>query len=166
MNSRSIIKFLTFFLFIGIQVIILKNLALYNVAFCFIYIGFILILPIEINRMILLGIGFITGFTIDIFYDSMGIHAAATVLLAFIRPYWINAITPQGGYEIGGSPTLSQMKFSWFASFVLPIIFMHHFAIFYIEGGFSHFFFTLVKVLLSTIFTFVVLIIAQLLSRK
>ncbi len=166
MNSRAIVHFLTFFLFVGIQVTVLRNLTLFNVAFCFIYIGFLLILPNEINRLLLLAFGFMIGLTIDLFYDSPGIHAASAVLLAFLRPYWINVITPQGGYDIGVAPTVKQMKFSWFASYAIPLIFIHHFAIFYIEGGLSHFFFTFVKVLLSTIFTFVVLVLSQLLVRK
>ncbi len=166
MNSRSIILFLSFFLFLGIQVTILRNLTLFDVAFCFIYIGFILFLPIETNRLILLILAFIIGFVVDLFYDSIGIHAASAVLLAFIRPYWINVLTPQGGYDIGASPTLKQMNFFWFASFALPLILIHHISIFYIEGGSSLFFFTLVKVFASTIFTYVVLVLVQLLSRR
>jgi len=166
MNNRSILQLFSFILLIGIQVTVFKNLALYDIAFCFIYIGFLLLLPIEFNRLVLLVLGFIAGFMVDIFYDSLGIHAAASVLLVYIRPYWINFLTPQGGYDIGGDPTLKQMNAVWFISYAFPLILIHHFAIFYIEGGFSLFFFTLVKVILSAVFTFVVLVLVQLLSRR
>jgi len=168
MNSRNIVFFIfTFLLFTGAQVTVFRNLALFNTSFCFIYIGFILFLPIDTDRILLLMLGLVLGLSIDIFYDSIGIHAAAAVLLAFIRPYWIVILTPQGGYEIGVSPTLKQMPFFWISSYLIPLLLIHHIAIFYIEaGGFSLFFFTLVKVFASTIFTYVVLVLVQLLSRR
>lgn len=166
MNNRSVIQFLSYFLYVGIQVTMLKNLALYDVAFCFIYAGFILALPIETNPLIVLLLGFFTGVSVDVFYDSIGIHASATVLISFLRIYWINVLTPQGGYELGASPTLKQMGMFRYLSYAFPLLFIHHFSLFYVEGGFSQFFFTLVKVFLSTCFTLIVLILVQLLSRR
>jgi len=168
MSNRGIIfQVLAFVLYIVAQVTIFRNLALVNVSFCFIYLGFILLLPIDIDRMLLLFLGFISGLIVDLFYDSIGIHTAASVMLTFLRPYWINSLTPQGGYNIGISPSLRHMPFVWFTSYLIPIILIHHFAIFYIEtGGFSMFFFTLVKVLSSVVFTYIVLILVQLLFYR
>ncbi len=165
MNSRNtIFQVFAFLLFTGAQVTVFMNLALFNTSFCFIYIGFILFLPIDTDRIVLIILGFASGLSVDMFYDSTGIHAAAAVLLAFARPYWVAILTPQGGYEIGVSPTLNQMSFFWVTSYLIPLLVIHHFAIFYIEaGGFSLFFFTLVKVLLSVVFTYVVLLLIQLL---
>lgn len=140
----------------------MKNLVLFDKAFCFIYIGFLLLLPFETNKVLLLIWGFVIGFFIDIFYDSLGIHMAASVLMVYLRSYWINLITPRGGYEVGMEPTLKLMKFEWFATYSLPLIFVHHFALFYIEtGGFSLFFFTFVKVVSSVVFTFVTIVLLQ-----
>jgi hypothetical protein len=140
----------------------MKNLVLFDKAFCFIYIGFLLLLPFETNKVLLLIWGFVIGFFIDIFYDSLGIHMAASVLMVYLRSYWINLITPRGGYEVGMEPTLKLMKFEWFATYSLPLIFVHHFALFYIEtGGLSLFFFTFVKVISSVIFTFITIVLLQ-----
>lgn len=163
MNSKnSVIQLLYFGLYIFLQIMFMKNMVLFDKAFCFVYIGFLLLLPFETGPLLLLVIGFFTGFIIDIFYDSLGIHIAASVLMVYLRPYWINLVTPRGGYEVGMEPTLKLMKFEWFATYALPLIFVHHFALFYIEtGGFSMFFFTLVKVVSSTLFTFVTIVIIQ-----
>jgi hypothetical protein len=166
-NRRIIFQFLSFALYIGVQVTIFRNLALFNVSFCFIYLGFILFLPIDIDRILLLFLGFISGLIIDLFYDSVGIHTAASVMLAFLRPHWINVLTPQGGFNIGVSPSLRHLPFLWITRYLIPIILIHHFAIFYIEaGGFSMFFFTLVKVLSSVLFTYFVLVLVQLLFYR
>lgn len=168
MSYRIILQqVFVFLLFTGVQVTLLKNLVLFDTAFCFVYVGFLLFLPFEIGRTSLLLLGFLLGFVVDVFYDSLGIHAAAGVLIAFIRPAWINVLTPQGGYEINASPFIKQTAVTWFVSYTFALLFIHHTVIFFIEaGGLSVFFFTLVKVFSSTIFTFLVLVLVQLLFYK
>ena len=168
MSYRIILQqVFVFLLFTGVQVTLLKNLVLFDTAFCFVYVGFLLFLPFEIGRTSLLLLGFLLGFVVDVFYDSLGIHAAAGVLIAFIRPAWINVLTPQGGYEINASPFIKQTAVTWFVSYTFALLFIHHTVIFFIEaGGLSIFFFTLVKVFSSTIFTFFVLVLVQLLFYR
>jgi len=151
-----------FVIYVLLQILLMKNMVLFDKAFCFVYIGFLLLLPFEAGSLLLLFLGFLMGLVVDIFYDSLGIHIAASVLIMYFRPYWINLITPRGGYEVGMEPSLKLMKFEWFATYALPLIFVHHFALFYLEaGGFSMFFFTLVKVIASTVFTFVAIVLLQ-----
>jgi len=168
MDYRQIIRHITRFIFyVGVQVVLLKNLVVFDAAFCFVYIGFLIFLPINTSRSLAMILGFFLGLTVDIFYDSLGIHAAACVLIGALRPFWLNTLTPQGGYDTGMSPGLLQMGFGWFSGFTLVVVLVHHFSIFYIEtGGFSMFFFTLVKVISSAIFTFLVLILFQLLFNR
>ena len=169
MNSASIKLIAQSLLLLAIQVLLFRNIALFDVAFCFVYISIILLLPIETDRIAVLLIAFIVGLTVDIFYNSFGIHASSAVLIGFIRVHWTNIITPQGGYDANSSPNLNNMGALWFATYILPLIFVHHFTLFFTEsGGFSFFWFTLLKVFLSTIFTFLAIIIIQLLfaNRK
>lgn len=65
----------------------------------FLYIMFILMLPVNINKVLLLFIAFLTGLTIDIFSGTPGMHASACLVLAFIRPGFLNLIAPREGYE-------------------------------------------------------------------
>ncbi len=144
------------------QVLFLKNLTLFDTAFCFLYVAFILMLPLEIGPLLLILIGFVMGLTIDIFYDSIGINAAACVFIAFIRPFWLSLITPRGGYEEVNIPKLKTLGFSWFFAYSLPLIFVHHVVLFYLEAGNMHmFFFTLSKVIFSTILTFIIVVLSQ-----
>ena len=140
---------------------------LFNTAFCFIYIAFILLLPLEIGPLLLIFLSFLTGLTVDIFYDKLGINAAVSVLIGFIRPYWLQFITPRGGYENIDIPSLPSFGFIWFARYVFPPIFLHHFILFFLEaGGFGLFWFTFWKVLLSSVYTFTVVILIQYLFYK
>ncbi len=40
-----------------------------------------------------MGVAFFLGFFVDIFYDSLGLHALSLVLVAYVRNYWLGTIT-------------------------------------------------------------------------
>ena len=165
MTNRSIIfQVISFFAYVLVQVIFLRNVVLFDKAFCFIYVGFLLFLPLETNRPLLMLLGFVTGFAIDIFYDSLGIHAAACVFIMFVRNIWLNLITPQGGYDAGMVPSIRSSGWQWFMMYMVPLVFLHHMILFFTEAsGFHLFGFTMMKVLMSTLFTVVTLLISQIL---
>jgi len=158
-------QILNFLFYILAQVILVKNLVLFDTAFCFIYVAFLLLLPFEIGILVILLLGFITGFLVDVFYNSLGIHTAACVLMAYLRTYLIRFLTPRGGYEAGAKISLNSLGLRWFSSYCLVLIFIHHFTMFFLElGGFELFFFTLFKIITSTFLTFIVIVIVQYLS--
>lgn len=164
MTSQILAHFFRFAMFMAVQVLLVRNLVLFNTAFCFIYIAFLLLLPIQMPRVSLLLIAFITGITIDVFYDTVGINAAACVLLAFLRPYVLLLLTPRDDYEKNDSVNVHIMGWRWFLVYSLFLIFIHHIALFFLElGSFRAVGFTMLKVILSTVFTFIVLVIVQLL---
>jgi hypothetical protein len=169
MTRSGVLQFLSFFLYLIVQVMLLKNLVLFNTSFCFLYVVFILLLPIETNGLVLMLIGFLLGFFIDVFYDSLGLHAATLVLIAYLRNYWLSVITPQGGYDSGTGPTLAMNGLQWFLVYSLPLVFIHHLVLFFVEAsGFSMFWYTMQKVITSLIFTMTVIVLLQYLlpSRK
>ena len=163
MNNQNIPGLvISFFLYLLIQVTLVRNMVLFDVAFCYVYIAFLLLIPFEIGPVVLMIIAFFGGLLIDIFYDTLGIHAAACVLIAFLRPYWTKTVPPRGGYEMGMRPTIKVMGAGWFLTFTLPLIFIHHSVLFFVEAGGLHLFgFTIVKVISSTILTFLVIVIFQ-----
>mgnify|MGYP001277215483 CR=1 FL=1 len=162
MNRSVILNGISFLIYLFFQVIILKNSVLFGSAFCFLYIGYLLLLPVETNPLWLMFIGFGMGLFIDMFYDSAGIHASASVAVMFIRNFWLARVTPQGGYDNGAVPSLASDGLQWFLIYATPMIFVHHALLFFIEaGGFQYVGFTLLKVIFSTLYTMVVILIVQ-----
>jgi hypothetical protein len=89
----------------------------------------------------------------------------ALVLLAYLRNYWLVTITPQGGYDIGTPPTLSANGLQWFLVYTLPLVFVHHLVLFFVEAsGFTMFWHTMLKVISSLLFTMTVMLLLQYLS--
>ncbi|HEY3403645.1 MAG TPA: Rod shape-determining protein MreD [Ohtaekwangia sp.] len=162
MSRLGILQVISFFIYLLYQVLILQNVVLFHTAFCFLYVIYLLSLPVETNPLVLMLIGFVMGFMVDLFYESLGLHAFACVLLMYVRNYWLNSMTPQGGYDSNASPSLALGGLQWFLVYTMPMIFLHHGLLFFLEaGGFSMFWFTLWKVITSTIFTTLVVLIAQ-----
>lgn len=157
-----VVQVFYFIIYLILQVVLVQNMVLFDVAFCFLYLGFLLMLPFEAGAIRLMLMGLLMGLAVDIFYNSLGIHAAASVFIMYLRPHVVRLTTPRGGYEPWMTPKLKIMGFEWFSVYSLILIFLHHLLLFFIEaGGFSNFFYTLLKVLASTAFTYVVIVIIQ-----
>ena len=162
MNRSNLIQLISVFIYLFFQVVIFKNAVLFQTAFCFIYIAYLLLLPVETNPLWLMLIGFLIGFFIDMFYDSIGLHAMSCVLIMYIRNFWLARLTPQGGYDNGAIPGVATAGLQWFLVYSIPLIFLHHNVLFFTEvGGFQYFGFTIIKALCSTVYTTIVILIAQ-----
>lgn len=154
------------FFYLLLQVLIFKQLVLFDTAFNFSYVIGLLLLPMEMSHLLLIGIGFLTGLTVDLFYNTQGIQAAACVLIMFIRPFYFRRTTGFS-YEPGSPLNVREMGLTRFVVFNFPLVFIHHIVIFYSEAGsFNLFFYTFNKVLFSTFFTFIVALILQYLLTK
>jgi hypothetical protein len=139
---RNIFRFIILVL---VQVLIIKNLELGRFINPFIYVLFIIVLP----------------------FDTAGMHAAACVALAYIRPGILKLFSPRDGYEIGTQPTIQYLGIPWFLSYSAILIVLHHFILFYIEiFRFSEFFSTLLRVIVSSIFTLLLVVLSQYLFNR
>ena len=160
---NNYIKHIT--LFVGLvllQFIFLNNFILFDYAFCFIYIAVILLLPYETPTFLLIAIAFALGITIDIFSDSLGMNAAASVLIAFLRPFILKLITPKGGYDLNFTFSIYKTGFGWFFIYASILIFVHHFFLFLLDASDASLFFNVLsRTLASTLLTLTVLIIGQ-----
>jgi len=156
---KNSVRFIVLVLF---QVLIVKNMEVGRFIVPFTYPLFLLWLPFEINNLLLLGIAFVTGLTVDLFYSTPGLHAGASVLIAFVRPRVYGLFSPREGYENGAEPTIGYMGTSWVLTSYGLLLFMLHSAVFFLEAyRFSEFFSTLLRAILSAAFSLAICILAQ-----
>ncbi|HEY4798331.1 MAG TPA: rod shape-determining protein MreD, partial [Bacteroidia bacterium] len=107
-------------------------------------------------------LAFVLGLSVDIFSDTGGLHAAASVLMAFLRKPVLKLISPRDGYDAVQQPTIQQFGFGWFLSYTGTLVFAHHCVLFFLETfGFSEFFSTFFRAILSTFFTLMLIFISQ-----
>lgn len=162
MTASDILKILSNFILLFLAQVFFFKFGIFGVAFCFPYLYFLLMLPMSVNNNLLLFIGFGYGLLIDTFYDSPGLHAAACTLLAFIRPAAIESITPSGGYDEFTPVSVHILGIRWIISYSLILVTAHHALLFFLEAfSFNHFFFTLSKIIISSILTSFMFIVLQ-----
>jgi rod shape-determining protein MreD len=165
---NKIIKYLVqFIVLVLLQVLVLNSIQLSGIINPFVYIMLILALPYETPGWLLLAIALILGLTIDMFMNTLGMNAAATVMMAFSRPYLLKIMAPRDGYEAETRPSVGYMGFSWFAAYAGILTLIHHFVLFFIETGrFENFGFTLIKVIISSVLSLMLILIFQLLTAR
>lgn len=157
--ARNIFRFVMVVLF---QILVMDNVMLNGYMVPYVYLLFILLMPFETPRWIVLISGFLLGFGIDLFEHTPGMHTAATVLLAFVRPYILSLLAPRDGYEPETFPRVHFYGFTWFIKYTLLMVLVHHLALFYLEVfQLQNFLSTLSRVILSSILSALTIVLSQ-----
>ncbi len=161
--GRTIIKnIVRFAVLIFIQAFLLKNIGFYNLSTPFLYILFILLLPFETPNWLLFPIAFLTGLTVDAFYDTPGINAAACSVLALVRTIFINITVQRQGFENEPEPKLGIMGFRWFFFYTIVLTLFHHLTLIFLEAfSFTDLKYILIRFLLCSLFTVFLILISE-----
>ncbi|ERI85930.1 rod shape-determining protein MreD [Bacteroides pyogenes F0041] len=142
--------------FVGLallQVLILNNIHIGGYATPFLYIYFILKFDSGCSRNELMLWAFFFGLTIDIFADTPGMNAAATVLFAFLRPSLLRLFTPRDNLE-SFVPSFATMGWAIFIKYTITGVFIHCLALLSIEFfSFSAIWLLLLRVAACTVLT-------------
>lgn len=156
-----------FVLLVLVQVLILNNIQFSGFVNPYVYILFILLLPFTIPGYLLLGLSFLIGISIDIFSNTPGLHASASVFLGFIRPGIANLISSREIIEKGNTPNMKQLGFASFLKYTVIAVVIHHLFLFYAEAfSFGGFFHTLLRCILSSAFSIVIILASQFILFK
>jgi len=155
-----------FILFILVQVFVLHEVPpLHKFITPYLYYLFILWMPFNTGRGVLMLLSFLFGLTLDYFLHTPGLHAAACVLIAYVRPFLINLLIRQEGAEMTyASPSLTSMGWAPYLTYVLVLTILHHFYLVLLEymavGNFLYF---IGKVFASTGVSVLLIFITELL---
>ena len=167
MNRDWILYTIRFVVLILLQVFLLNNVHFSGLLNPYIYIYFLLVLPVDFSPNLGLIIAFILGLTIDLFSQTLGMHTIASVFFAYGRPYVLRYMAPRDGYEFTRMVSIRQMGWLWFLTYTGIMVFLHHFVLFFIETfRMSGMWFTLGKAVGSSLLTIVLIVIIQLLFTR
>ena len=157
---------ISFILLVLVQVLALNNIQFLGYINPYIYILFILSLPVRLPQWVTLLLGFLLGITIDAFSNTMGTHAFATVLIAFLRNGIIKLFT---SIAEGNNPVPSFYTFGVgaYVKYVILMTLVHHTTLFFLEAfSFSLFWVVFFKVILSSIVTILIILGIRSFYRK
>lgn len=160
--GRILIKYsILFIVLVLTQVLFLNQVQVSGFVNPYIYILFVMLLPVNAPKYVLLFSAFLIGLSVDIFSNTLGIHAFATVFIAYVRPLIIGLITNREE-DMSDYPGLHQNGFGWFLYYTAFMVFLHHSVLFFVEVfTFSNFLETLYRILLSSISSIFVIVLSQ-----
>ena len=121
-----------------LQVLVLKRIGLstswlWQYGDIFLYPVIVLLLPFRISRHYAILIGFVIGLIIDMFYDTIGVHAFALTATAYARGLLLAYLEQRGGYQLSMSPTIFSMGLNWVMTFTVFSLLIHTFLYFTAE---------------------------------
>jgi hypothetical protein len=126
MNSTlTINNTVRFFVLLLVQVLILKNIQVSTYLNLFIYPMFILLLPVRTPRWAIIIASFFLGLMVDVFYDSLGVHAAVATFMAYARDWVLRLLEPRGGYTSDRTPNRKMLGDAWFLQYSALFLFFY-----------------------------------------
>jgi hypothetical protein len=160
---QNAVRFLVLLL---VQVLLLDHINFLGYINPYLYVYFILLYPLTGNKGLLIFLSFLLGLTVDTFNDSGGIHAGASVFIAWIRPLMLK-FSFGVSYEYN-TVKVNSASFSQQLFYVLGMVLLHHLLLFSLEiFNFDQILLILKSTLFSSIFsTILIFCTLYLFSRK
>ncbi len=158
-----------YILFLLIQIIILNEVPpLHQFITPYIYFLFLLWMPFGTSRLTMTFLGFAFGYSLDLFTNTPGLHAAACTLLGYVRPSVLNLLLAQEATEeINKEPSIGNMGWGPYFIYVFILTFIHHFYLVLIEwlqfGSFGYF---LGKVISTSLMSILLIFIVELIMNR
>jgi rod shape-determining protein MreD len=122
-----------FVILILLQVFVFNYVQWFGFLNPFVFLLFLILLPLEIPKSIQYLIAFVTGFIVDSFLRTYGIQAFSCVLMALCRPYIILILNGFKPLETGVKIVPGVKNFSWILIYTLLLVFMHQISVTILE---------------------------------
>lgn len=167
MNNKLIINIIRFIGLLFLQVLVIDNIRLGYYVHPYVYVLFILLLPFNTPKWQLLLYSFFMGLAVDLFCGTAGLNAAATVFMAFLRPYVINAMTRRKDINENDEPSINNMGVTWFLIYSTLLLTAHNIILFLLEAfSFKLIYVVLIQTLLSLVPSLFLIFLILLIFKK
>jgi hypothetical protein len=145
MNSSIIPIVWRFLVLVGVQVLLLLQVSTFVSGGYFnvlLYPLFILLLPIQLPTPWVILLGALTGFIVDLFYGTLGMHASAGAFSGFVRAGILAGYKPKSEYTPKEPiPAPAYFGWSWFLQ-VAGFFYVAHLLWYFSVDAFAFVYFT------------------------
>ena len=124
MTATWVDKIKWFVILVLIQGVIISQVQISRYAVPLLYVVFILKLPSDTGRKSLLFYSFLIGLCVDVFGNTPGLNATASLWLAMARPLLLRWQTSRDATE-SFVPGIKSMRFAPYLRYVLPSVLLH-----------------------------------------
>jgi phosphatidylglycerophosphate synthase len=125
-------------------------------------------MPFGTNRLTLTFLGFLLGYSLDIFTNTPGLHAAAACLIGYIRPSILNLLLAQEtSEEVTKEPSVGTMGWGPFFIYILFLTLIHHFYLVLLEWlQFGNILYFIGKVFATSVMSVILILVVELLLNR
>lgn len=164
--SKTVMQFaLMFVVLVLAQAVIFNHIALYSVGLAFVFIYFIIKLPVNLTPSRVIFLSFLIGLVIDIFQDTPGVNALACTCAGGCRRTVIRLYIPREDDIIHATPSIRSLGAAVFAKYVVTMALIYCTLVFSIEAfTFFNPAILVMRIVASTLLTSLLLIAADSLS--
>ncbi len=140
------------------QAVLFNNLVLFNVAVPLVFIYLIVTLPVTMGTNLAMTIGFVTGLSVDILSDTLGVNALCSTILAFVRKPVFHLYMAFDNDLAEQSPALRNMGIAAFLKYALTMSAIYCLLFFTVEAmQIFDFGLYLLRIICSSIYTFILI---------
>ena len=167
MRNLVLSNILRLVLLILLQILLLNFAYLGGYMLPFIYILAVLMLPTHMGKVPMLIVAFVAGLVVDVFCNIPGFHTFSCTLLAFVRILFGNRMLTRGEPIEIDVPGIHSVPFQQFAGYLLVMSLVYSVTYFLLEAfSFGNFWWMVLSMVLSTLLTWVLMLVCQLLLPK
>ncbi len=154
-------------LFVLLQVLFLNNINFVSYINPLVYLILIITLPQDTEKWFLIIYAFFLGVLLDLFEGNIGLNSSSLVLISFFKLYLTKVLIPKNSIDEKDKLELKKLGIKTFSIYALILIFIHNLFLFLLEKfSFSFILPLLLEIILSTIITFIIILIFQLFRFK
>lgn len=164
--SKTFLQFaLLLVVLVPAQAVIFNHIALYSAGLAFVFIYFIIKLPVNLTPAKVIFLSFLTGLIIDIFQDTPGVNSLACTCLGGVRRTVMRLYIPREEDIQHSIPSIRTLGAAVFAKYVVTMTLIFCLLVFSIEAfTFFNPVILATRVVASTLLTSVLLIALDSLS--
>lgn len=157
MTKNAVTLIFIFLIMVFLQ-IICNRICLFNIAVPFVYIYFILRLPVTLSVNWVMTLSFIIGLCIDIFSNTYGMNAMACTITAVFRKPIIRLFCPREDEMNNPTPSIRTLSIGQYLKYMLSLTFIFCSCIYIIQSfTFNNFLLMFCRILGSSILTSIIL---------
>lgn len=167
MDKRVFSFAVMFVVLVLVQALLMNHIVLFNCAVCFIFIYFLIKLPVGISTNWQLTLGFLMGLTVDFLSDTQGLNALCCTILASLKRPMFYAYMQHDDHTRNIEPGVNTMGWLNYAKYILSMSAIYSFIVNIVEYlPFADIPDILIKGAASTLFTFLIIFAVDSMAGK
>lgn len=163
-NTANLFRLAVIFVAVmTLQVVVFDNMDFLGLCNPFIYIIFIMRVPLGCPNILLMLMAAVAGLVVDLASNTPGMHMMACVLIARLRPFLLRLISFRNApYKEGEMPDARTYGTLWFLRYTLLMVSVHHVTLFLVEQFDSFFLWpTLARIALSIVASTAIIMLVE-----